>query len=156
MARPDWALIFLDDAGLLLVRRDAYPEVAARFAYELLTPDVQAMSRLSERALADSLLAARLDAELRRARGASPHHARATYWLGLQALARRDPRTALPLLEEVRRLAPATPGLAFRMGLARELAGDRRGAIESYRQALREPADAAAARQALKDLGGAR
>ncbi|MEO5618161.1 MAG: hypothetical protein ABIS67_10350, partial [Candidatus Eisenbacteria bacterium] len=38
-ARPDWTLVFADDAGLLFVKNDVYPGVAAARGYALLTPD---------------------------------------------------------------------------------------------------------------------
>jgi tetratricopeptide (TPR) repeat protein len=149
LRRSDWTLIFADDAGLLLVRRDRFPEIAATLGYRLLNPDYEAMALLAQRALADSALRRSLAADLQRARAASPWHARASLWLGLLALGGGDATRAVALLEEAERLAPATPGLALRLGWAREQAGDAAGAAAAFRRALREPADTGAARAAL-------
>jgi hypothetical protein len=150
--RPDWALVFADDAGLLYVRRDRYPALAAARAYQLLTPDYGEMGALASQALADSAMGAALTAELRRARRESPWNARASLWLGLLALSRGEARAALAYLGRVEELAPITPGLALRQGYAHELLGDRESARRAYRRALRDTADAAAAREALERL----
>ncbi|HYM80498.1 MAG TPA: hypothetical protein VEY91_03680 [Candidatus Limnocylindria bacterium] len=152
LERPEWALVFADDAGLLLLRRDLHPEAVARREYRLLSPDYEKMAELAERALADSMLAQRLVAELQRARSESPWHSRASLWLGLFELGGGKAQAAHRLLEEVERDAPATPGLALRLGIAREMVGDRDRARSAYRRALREPVDAEAARAALSRL----
>jgi tetratricopeptide (TPR) repeat protein len=151
--RPDWALVFADDAGLLFVRRDLYPAIAAARAYRLMTPDYSELGALAARALADPELRRGLVAELERARRESPWDARASLWLGLMALAGGQPHEALAHFDRVERLAPVTPGLALRQGLAYEQVGDAAGARRAYRRALRDTADAADARAALGRLG---
>ncbi len=151
-SRPDWELIFADDAGLLFVRRDLHPGIAAERGYRWFGPDYAKLGEVSAKALADSALARDLITELERARRESPVHARASFWRGLLSLARGDPAHATQMLEEVERLAPATPGLALRLGMARQQVGDRQGARRAFQRALREPADAAEARQALQTL----
>lgn len=151
--RPDWALVFADDAGLLFVRRDLYPAVAAARGYRLLSPDYSELGALAARAQADTALRRELVAELERARRESGWDARASFWLGLLALADGRPREALGHFDRVERLAPITPGLALRQALAREQLGDAEGARRACRRALREPADAADARAALERLG---
>ena len=151
--RPDWALVFADDAGLLYVRRDLYPAVATARAYRLMSPDYAELGALAARAQADSALRRELVAEFERARRESPWDARASLWLGLLALAGGRPREALGHFDRVERLAPITPGLALRQALAHERLGDREGARRAYRRALRDTSDAADARAALERLG---
>jgi hypothetical protein len=153
-ARADWSLVFADDAGLLFVRNDTYPELAAARAYRLLTPDYAALGESAAAAMTDSVLGASLTAELERARSESPWHSAASLWLGLLALANRDGPRAVALLDEVERLAPRTPGLALRQGLAYRMTGDLGHARRAFHRATREPADAEAARAALGELGG--
>ena len=74
-------------------------------------------------------------------------------WLGLLALAGGQPREALGHFDRVESLAPITPGLALRQGLAHEELGDADGARRAYRRALRDTTDAADARAALARLG---
>lgn len=149
--RLEWALVFYDDAGLLFVRRARYPQLEPR-AYRFLSPDYSAMTDLGKRAIDDPGLGRLLEAELERARAESPAHARASLWLALFHLARANAAAAMPLLDEVERLAPATPGLALRQGLARQSVGDLAGARAAFRRALREPDDAATARGELERL----
>jgi hypothetical protein len=150
--RSDWALIFTDDAGLLYVRRDAYPALATRFGYAMLTPDYTALGTLGARAARDTSLGRILGSELARARASSPWHARASLWLGLLRLAEGKPSEAAALLDEVEVLAPTMPGLALRQAMAHEAIGDLTQAESAYRRALREDADAPAARAALERL----
>ena len=151
--RPDWALVFADDAGLLFVRRDLYPAAAAARGYRLMSPDYAELGVMATRAQSDSALGRELTAELERASRESPWNARASLWLGLLALADGRPREALRHLDHVERLAPVTPGLALRQGLAHERLKDAEGARRAYRRALRDTADAAEARAALERLG---
>ena len=151
--RPDWALVFADDAGLLFVRRDLHPAVAAARGYRILSPDYAELGALAARALADTALRRELTAELERARRESPWNSRASLWLGLLALAGGQPREALGHFDRVESLAPITPGLALRQGLAHEELGDADGARRAYRRALRDTTDAADARAALARLG---
>jgi hypothetical protein len=117
-----------------------------------LSPDYSVMADLGKRAIADPGLGRLLEAELERARVESPAHARASMWLALLHLARSDAAAALPLLDEVELLAPATPGLALRQGLARQAVGDLAGARAAFRRALRDPDDAATAQGELERL----
>jgi hypothetical protein len=151
--RPDWALVFADDAGLLFIRRDLYPTAAATLGYRLMNPDYGELGAVAARAQADSALRRELVAELERARRESPWDARASLWLGLLALAGGQPRAALGHFDRVERLAPITPGLTLRQGLAHEGLGDADGARRAYRRALRDTTDAADARAALTRLG---
>jgi hypothetical protein len=151
--RPEWALVFADDAGLLFVRRDLYPAVAAARSYRLMSPDYGELGALAARAQANTTLRRELVAELERARLGSPWNARASLWLGLLALAGGQPREALGHFERVEQLAPVTPGLALRQGLALEGLDDADGARRAYRRALRDTTDAADARAALERLG---
>lgn len=150
--RPGWALVFADDAGLLFARRDVLPAAAVGHAYRLFSPDYGELAAVAERAVADSAVRDSFVAELERARTESPWHSRASFWLGLLALSRHDAARAVALLDETRRIAPLTPGLALRQGMALQMAGDRAGARAAFERALREPDDAAAARRALDAL----
>jgi tetratricopeptide (TPR) repeat protein len=151
--RPDWALVFADDAGLLYVRRDRYPAVSAARTYRFLDPDYAGLGAVAMRAQQDTALARGLTLELERARRESAWNARASLWLGLLALSRGQPRDALVQFDRVERLAPVTPGLALRQALAHEQLGDVAGARRAYRRALRDTTDAVAARAALDRLG---
>lgn len=151
--RPGWALVFADDAGLLFVRRDLHPAVAAARGYRLLSPDYGELGAVAARAQADTALQRELVGELERARRESPWNARASLWLGLLALADGQPREALGHFDRVERLAPITPGLALRQGMAHEGLGDPDGARRAYRRALRDTADTQDARTALARLG---
>jgi hypothetical protein len=151
--RPDWALVFADDAGLLFVRRDRAPTFTAERAYRLMSPDYGELGAVAARTQGDPGLERALTAELERSRRESPLDARASLWLGLLALARGHAREALRWFDHVERLAPATPGVALRQGMAHELLGDREGARREYGRALRDTSDTQAARQALARLG---
>ena len=154
--RLEWGLIFYDDAGLLYVRWNRYPTIAPARAYRYFSPDYLEMLTLSEHSLTDPGLRQRLEAELLRARAESPAHSRASLWLGLLALGRGDAKTAVRYLDEAERIAPAMPGLALRQGMAREGLGDRKGAIEAYRRALREEEDHTLAQASIRSLQSGR
>ena len=49
----------------------------------------------------------------------------------------RDPAQAVVALERAAKLSPKTPGVLYRLGLARERTGDAAGAEAAFRQALR-------------------
>ena len=150
--RLEWGLIFYDDSGLLYLRWNRYPAIASSRAYRYFTPDYIGMLTLSEQARADSGLRVRLEAELLRARAASPAHSRASMWLGLMALSRRDGPAAVRYFDETYRIAPDMPGLALRQGMAHEMIGDAKGAIAAYRRALREEEDRDLARHSIRQL----
>jgi len=151
--RPDWALVFADDAGLLFVRRDQLDSAGAARAYRQFTPDYTVMADRCVRALGDSVLARALNSELERARAESRWHGRASLWLGTLALARHHYEAAVRLLDEAYALAPLLPGLALRQGYAHRMIGDVRGARAALRRALREPNDADNARRLLDAIG---
>jgi hypothetical protein len=151
--RAGWALVVSDDAGLLFVRGDRYPTAAATLGYHLLSPDYGELGGVATRALSDSALGRAFVAELERARADSPWNARANLWLGLLALARGEPSEALQDFDRVERLAPITPGLALRQGIAHERLGDVAGARRAYRRALADTGSSGAAREALARLG---
>jgi hypothetical protein len=150
--RPEWALIFADDAAFLFVRRDRYPEAARRLRYNLLTPDYPRMARLCDSARFDADLGTALAAELERARTSSPWHSKASYWLSRLELSRGHPRRVLALLDDVRRLRPTTPGLWASRGYAYVMLGERDSARTALRHALRERTNLGAARRLLEML----
>ena len=154
--RLEWALVFADDAGLLYVRWSRHPELARARAYRYFTPDFLAMTQMSARSLADSGLRRLLEDELLRARAESPYHSRASMWLGLLALGKREGAAAVKYLEETERLAPATRGLALRQGMAYEMAGDSARARRAYRRALRDPDEAPMAEAMLESVEGSK
>ena len=126
--------------------------MASSLGFRLLTPDYAALGELAARAARDTSLSRVLASELERARASSPWHSRASLWLGLLRLAEGRSSDAAELLDEVEMLAPAMPGLALRQATAHEAIGDRIKAESAYRRALRESADAPAAREALERL----
>src|SRR5262245_42624852 len=148
----EYGLIFYDDSGLLYVRWNRYPQMDPGRLYRYLTPDYLAMTDLSERAVADTGLARLLAADLQRARAQSPLHSRASMWLGLLALGRKDGPDAVRYLDEAAEIAPATPGLALRQGFAHAMIDDAPGAIRAFRRALRDPEDREMARAELESL----
>ena len=150
--RPEWALIFADDAALLFVRRDRYPEAARGLGYNLLTPDYARLGMLCDSARFDADLGAALAAELERARASSPWHFKASFWLSQLELSRGHPRQVLALLDDVERVRPGTPGLWVSRGMAYMILGERDSARTALRHALRERTNVAAARQLLETL----
>jgi hypothetical protein len=151
-ADPNWALVFIDDAGLLFVNRSRVSHAMSAVAYTQVSPDYTVMAERSRAALQDPGLERTLRAELERARRESPWHARTSLWLGLLDLAEARTQPAIAELDEVERIAPLTPGLALRQGMAYELAGDRNRARKAYQRALHDPEDVTAAREAIERL----
>jgi len=152
--RLEWGLIFYDDSGLLYTRWNRLQAITDPRAYRYFTPDYFGMLTLTEQARADSGLRIRLEAELQRARAASPAHSRASMWLGLMALGREDAQSAVKYLDEAYRIAPQMPGLALRQAMAHEMMGDARGAIAAYRRALRDDEDRELAEHSIRQLQG--
>ena len=111
------------------------------------------MGQLAARSAQDSTLESAFVAELHRAVRSSEWNSRAHLWLGLLSLGKQDAAVALDHFAEVERLAPITPGLAFRQGIAHEMLGQSVEAQAAYRRALQDTTDAEAARAALNRIG---
>ena len=150
--RIEWAMVYFDDAGLLFVRYSHAPQLAYARAYRYYTPDELHMLDMIERIPRDPGLGRRLEAELERARGESPLHGRASYWLGFLAQDRKDAPAAAHYYEEAAALTPDMPGLALRMGMVYDSLGDREKAMGAYRRASADPGDRAIARSLLHGL----
>lgn len=76
-ADSTWALVFVDDAAALYVRRNGQSGAAAGDAYRLVSGGGGRVSRATRAALGDPALRAELRAELERAAASSPYSAEA-------------------------------------------------------------------------------
>jgi hypothetical protein len=150
--RPDWALIFADDAASLFVERSRTGALAERLAYRWWTPDYPVLARLCYQARSDSALARSFEAELQRARVESPWHGRASYWLGMLRLTLGRPRETLVLLDEAERIRPTLPGLSLARGIAWGMLGDGAASRGWLERAVREPESALKARELLREM----
>ena len=57
--------------------------------------------------------------------------------LAKQLMASGRPAEAVPIYRELLRAIPDNPGLALNLGLALDMSGDKRGAIQEYQAALK-------------------
>jgi hypothetical protein len=109
---PRWALVFADDAGELLVRRDGpLAAVADSFAYRLLPAGPLARYRLGVSCERDPVLRARAEAELDRMIASSSLDAGASHLRGWFALMDGDRERARRHLERALALEPGLPGV---------------------------------------------
>jgi Flp pilus assembly protein TadD len=116
-ADSTWALVFLDDAATLYVRRDGpLAAVAARYAYHHLPGGTSRIAELGAATVADTLLRAAVAAELRRGIESSPWCSRALSLLANVALSEGRYDEARELLERGLRIAPLLPRVHERLG----------------------------------------
>jgi hypothetical protein len=109
---PRWALVFADDAGELLVRRDGpLAAIADSFGYSLLPKGPLARYRLGVSCERDPVLRARAEAELDRMIESSPLDAGASHLRGWLALMDGDRERARHHLERALALEVGLPGV---------------------------------------------
>lgn len=140
-ADPGWALVFLDDAAALYLRRDgANAAVAQRAAFRHLPGGEARLGQIGRAVYADTALARAVRAELEASAAASPWNASALSPLVNIAIAEDRPRDALELLERAERIAPRLDRLHLRRGIARLDLGDAAGALAAFdRERRRDP-----------------
>lgn len=130
-----WALVFVDDAAALWVRRAGpLAGVAARFGYRYL-PAGEARTRpLGEACARDSALRQAVKAELQRAADASPWNATALSLLANIALSEGRYREARDLLVRGLRLMPGLGRAHERLGLIALEEGRSREALREFQR----------------------
>jgi tetratricopeptide (TPR) repeat protein len=136
--RERWALVFLDDAAALWLRRDgALAALAAREGYPLLPAGLMALGPLGARANADATLRDSLRAEARRAIADSPEHGRASVLAAQVELTEGRMDSALVHAREAARLLPLEPGVQDLLGLAAYHSDDPATALAAWRREAR-------------------
>ena len=163
-ADPAFALVFMDDAAALYVRRNGpLKALAARWAYRELPAGTAGLGALGGAALADSARGARVRAELIREASGSRWNSLALGMLGSLELALGDRAAARAHLSGALRANPRAPRAHERLGvvaLAEGRPADARRELETERRlnGLLPAAEFQMARawQALGDLDRAR
>ena len=114
-ADSSFALVFLDDAAALYVRRDGIlAPIAAAFRYRAIAAGPTKWHTLGVAASADTALRNTIVRELERESASSPEHALAELRLGGAALAAGDLVAARRHFENAQAVDPNTPGLKER------------------------------------------
>jgi len=134
-ADSSWALVFADDAATLYVRRAGpLAGVAARLEYHLLTGGDASIAALGEACARDTVLRARVKAELQRAGAASPWHATAMSLLANVALqdGRYDEGSAL--LNRALAIMPGLKRAHERLGLIALEQGRSADAVREFQR----------------------
>src|SRR5580765_7557927 len=135
-----WALVFLDDAALLYVRRDGpLAAIAARDAYHVLPSSDAELAAVANRAMSDTTLMAGLRAELDREVRESPRH-NATPRSQRATLALFQGRWAASLadLDTVAAMHSLVPFVQERRGEALLRLGRAREAVAAFEAHKRE------------------
>jgi hypothetical protein len=134
-ADTTWALVFVDDAAALYLRRSGpLGPLAQREGYRLLGAGDQKLAQLGARTFADSALRAQATRELQRTFDSSPWHGGAANLLANVAFAEGRWADARRLLVEARATDPSLPGLSERLGLAAFYGGHPDSALIDYRR----------------------
>ncbi len=134
-ADSTWALVFVDDASALYLRRSGrLAALAEREGYRLLGAGDQKLAQLGARTFADSALRAQATRELQRTFASSPWHGGAANLLANVAFAEGRWADARRLLVEARTTDATLPGLSERLGLAAFYAGHPDSALIDYRR----------------------
>jgi tetratricopeptide (TPR) repeat protein len=128
-----FALVFLDDAAALWVRRDGHlAPIVPRLAYREILAGTARLGALGYAATTDSVRRRRIVAELRREISGSPHHAQALGRLGSLALATGDLATARRYLKETLRVNPRAARGHERLGLIALAEGRPQDALREF------------------------
>ncbi len=129
-ADSTWALVFVDDAAALYVRREGpLAGVAREFAYHELPAGARRLGPLGARCATDSALRARTAAELERVVAGSPHHGQALILLANIALTEGRLADAQALLERAIASSPETTGAHQRLAIIALEEGRARDAL---------------------------
>lgn len=134
-ADSTWALVFLDDAGALYVRRGGpLDRVATRYAYHLLPAGVDGLAPLGQASVRDSAVRRGMYAELLRQTRESPYHAQAFSLLGRAAYYERHFAEARRYTDEAIASDPLMPGEHERLGLIALAEGHPQEALTEFRR----------------------
>ena len=139
-ADSTWALVFVDDEGVLWLRRNgSCAPLARQYAYHYLPGGYAGIGTLGERAARDSTVRAPIRAELERAIDSSPYNERAQALAGNLALLEGRYADACRHLDEAAREQPNESTVLDRQGLVHLYAGDLAGAERAFRAARSAP-----------------
>jgi hypothetical protein len=163
-ADSTFALVFMDDAAALWVRRRGpLSEIAARFAYHELPAGTSRLSALANQAVADPGRRAVIVPELEREASSSPYHGQALGRLGSLELSIGDLARAEKHLRGALASDPQAARAHERLGLVALVSGRPREALAELQRERRlhgpfprEEIDLARAWQGLGDLARAR
>ena len=134
-ADPRFALVFRDDAAALYLRRDGrdWPQVDS-LGFRVMPASTAAFAALWPRLSADSVLRARLRAELEQCAASSPLDAHAHSHLANLAFLERDPARARSHLLAALGADPRFPTVHRRLGYLLMSGGRWRAAIAEFEQ----------------------
>ena len=139
-ADSTWALVFVDDEGVLWLRRNgSCAQQAREYAYHYLPGGFAAIDRMGEMADRDSTLRGPIGAELERAIASSPYNERAQALAGNLALVEGRFADACRHFDQAAREQPNESAVLDRQGLVHLYAGDLAGAERAFRAAGRAP-----------------
>ncbi|HTK30913.1 MAG TPA: tetratricopeptide repeat protein [Candidatus Saccharimonadaceae bacterium] len=137
-ADPTWVRVFMDDAAVLYVRRNAaHAAVIASDGYARLPGGQSGLEPLGEACARDTAVRRETRAELERVIRESPWHSRAASLLANIALMDDGWDEAQALLEDALRVDPDTPRAWERLGLIELARGNARAALEPLARARR-------------------
>jgi tetratricopeptide (TPR) repeat protein len=133
-----WALVFVDDEGVLWLRRDgSCASLARQHAYHYLPGGFTGIDLLGQRAAADTALRGPIRAEVERAIASSPYNERAQAIAGNMALLEGRWADAVEHFDEAARQQPNEAMVLDRQGLSHFYAGDLAGAERAFHAAGR-------------------
>jgi hypothetical protein len=139
-ADPAWALVFVDDAAAVYVRRTGpLAAVADAHAYQWLAGGTRAMAERFDRAVADSASRLALIAELERASRESPWDARTQEVLARLAFGEGRLDDARRHLERRGRVSPLTVRLHERLGIIALAQGRPADALAEFQARAPQP-----------------
>jgi hypothetical protein len=137
-ADSTWARVFLDDAGAVLVRRGgAFDSLARACAYRYVPVGAPELGPLGERCARDTVLRARVRAELEREAAGSRWNSRAKSLLANIALLDRRYDDCEKLLREARAVDGLASTVDLRLGLVALRRGRPREALGWFRRERR-------------------
>jgi len=137
-ADSSFALVFMDDAGAVWVRRDGpLQALGSRFAYRALPAGTSRLGMLGAVATSDPVRRAAMVAELEREAGGSPYHAQALGRLGSLDLATGDLASAERHLRGALAADPTTARAHERLGLVALALGRPRDALDELQRERR-------------------
>jgi len=161
-ADTTWALVFVDDAAALYVRRRGpLAAIAERFAYRRLPAGAEALDPLGMAVATDSTVRREVAGELQRQILDSPWHAGALSLLANVALIEGHYTDARTMLERGLAIQPALPVAHERLGLIDLEEGDPRAALREFQNERRltggdRPGNALLIGSAYRRLGDVR
>jgi len=127
-----WSTVFVDDSGVLMVRRASFPALADTFGYRLIGAGKARMVALDHAWQSDSLLRRRSRRELERMARSSPLNATAHSALAQLAIKERRFSDARVHLEHALTVDPRTPLAHFRLAQLAIAEGKPLAAIDHF------------------------